>query len=119
MYVFASAKKPSKPVGFPPEEISEDLLVHYWRKHPDLHGWMEQLWRAKGGEGLFNCEPVVLTAEDLDHLEESIRSRRLPHTSGFFFGETDGSERSGDLAFVEKARWFLGQGLTVFYTSWW
>jgi hypothetical protein len=21
----------------------------YWRKHPSLHGWMEHLFRAKGG----------------------------------------------------------------------
>ncbi|HSI48496.1 MAG TPA: hypothetical protein VLA61_09520 [Ideonella sp.] len=25
-----------------------------WRKHPNLHGWMEQLYRAKGGRESFN-----------------------------------------------------------------
>lgn len=28
----------------------EDQEIAYWRKHPNLQGWMEQLWREKGGE---------------------------------------------------------------------
>ena len=40
-----------------------------WRKHHDLHGWMEQLYRKKGGIEEFNCQYVELTIHDLDQLE--------------------------------------------------
>jgi len=25
----------------------EEEPIGYWRKHPDLHGWMDELWRRK------------------------------------------------------------------------
>ena len=44
--------------------------IFYWRKHHDLHGWMENLYREKGGtEESFNCVKVRLTKEDLERLE--------------------------------------------------
>lgn len=48
-----------------------------------------------------------------------MRERRLPRTTGFFFGTSDGSERADDLAFIARAREALAQGYTVFYYSWW
>lgn len=117
MYAMTTRKAPPAPVDFKTGETNE---IAYWRKHPNLHGWMEQLYRQKGGSAeLFNCVNVQLTAEDLDRLEKDIRSGNLPETDGFFFGESDGSERDDDLAFVGSAREALAQGLTVFYTSWW
>jgi hypothetical protein len=61
----------------------------------------------------------VLTAADLDALEQDIRENRLPETEGFFFGASDGSEIDDDLEFVAKARAALAEGKTVFYRSWW
>lgn len=85
-----------------------------------IHTWMENLYYAKGGCDIdFNCANVALTAEDLDRLEADIRANALPFTAGFFFGESDGSETEGDLAFIEKARVAIAEGKTVFYTSWW
>ena len=105
------------PVDFKVEDASE---LHVWRKHPNLHGWMQDLYYDKGGSAeCFNCVPVVLTAEDLDRLEAAIRTRELPHTIGFFFGETDGTEMDDDLAFIAKAREAIAAGLTVYYDSWW
>jgi hypothetical protein len=46
MYAFATRTAPATPVDFTAEESQE---LAYWRKHPNLHGWMEQLYRAKGG----------------------------------------------------------------------
>ena len=58
--------------------------LHYWRKHPNLHGWMQDLYYAKGGTAeSFNCVPVQLTAEDLDRLETAVRTGTLPDTTGF------------------------------------
>lgn len=95
--------------------------IFYWRKHHDLHGWMEQLWERKGGEGMFNCEPVRLLAEDLDELEAALGTNALPPTTGFFFGNNppDDESREADLEFIAAARKALADGLIVFYTSWW
>jgi hypothetical protein len=30
-------------------EVKEANELHYGRKHPNLHGWMEALYYAKGG----------------------------------------------------------------------
>lgn len=94
--------------------------LHYWRKHPNLHGWMRDLYYAKGGKAeSFNLVPVALSLEDLDRLEAAIRDGSLPPTSGFFFGETDGTEAEDDLAFIAKAREAIAAGCTVYYDSWW
>ncbi len=103
-------------------EVEEDLLqkLHYWRKHPNLHGWMERLYVAKGGQNPeFNLSPVALNNADLDALETAIKAADLPETSGFFFGQSDGSERDDDLEFIRKARKALKNDLAVIYVAWW
>jgi hypothetical protein len=107
----------TSPVDF---KVENSVEIHYWRKHPDLHGWMEELYRAKGGTAkMFNCVNVVLTAEDLDRLEQVVAGFEPPATSGFFFGDSDGSEVDDDLASIKMARQAIATGCTVYYTSWW
>jgi hypothetical protein len=112
MNAFATKAKPATEVDFSTKNFEETEL-HYWRKHPNLHGWMESLYYEKGGV------PVVLDNEDLDVLEEDIKSGNLPDTAGFFFGQSDGDEVDGDLEFIAKAREAIKNGMTVYYTSWW
>ena len=117
MYAGTLNRQPEKPVDF---MAQDSALLHYWRKHPNLHGWMERLYREKGGTDRdFNCVTLQLTVEDLDRLEADLRKAALPDTTGFFFGESDGSETEADLVSVAKAREAIAAGLTVFYTSWW
>ena len=99
----------------------EDAIeLAYWRKHPNLQGWMSDLFYEKGGEGEFNCQDVELTLEDLDALEESLDDEALPETAGFFFG-TDSSDHYAetDREFIREARAAIKQGYTVVYSSWW
>lgn len=100
----------------------------YWRKHPNLQGWMEQLWTERNpGESLnpgagFNCVELELTWADLDRLEQDIKTGRMSElrTTGFFFGEdSDLYYRAQDLAFIKQARAELFLGLKVFYNSSW
>ena len=101
--------------------------IAYWRKHPNLHGWMERLWEHKvladGGDPeshTFNGIEVELTWEDLDELEKDLNARKLPETRGFFFGDgADDHYRDADLNFIRKARAELFLGLRVFYNSSW
>lgn len=119
MYALTSDNPLASAVDFKPEEEGVALL-HRWRKHPNLHGWMEQLYIEKGGrEQVFNCTCLALTLDDLDRLEAVIRDDALPQTEGFFFGESDGSEKEDDLDFIAKARAAIASGKAVFYDSWW
>ena len=100
----------------------EQEEVAYWRKHPNLQGWMEDLWVEKGGQGgmEFNCVDLELTLDDINRLEQDIKDGLLPSTQGFFFGdEADEHYMNSDLEFCMNARKILADGGEVFYTSWW
>ena len=111
-------------------KVTKPREIAYWRKHPNLHGWMERLWIDKGRPGfeedaadrdpMFNGVELELTAEDLDALERAVKKRQLPKTSGFFFGDdADRHYYENDLEFIRKARSELFFGLKVFYNSSW
>jgi len=95
--------------------------IAYWRKHPNLQGFMEALYYEKGGNaGQFNCVPLELTIEDIDNLEMAIMEGGLPETVGFFFGDnSDDHYTEQDLEFVDNARKALAEGKSVIYDSWW
>lgn len=119
MYAYKTKAKPATEVDFSTKNFDE-VEIHYWRKHPNLHGWMESLYNEKGGKSdSFNCVPVILSGEDLDILEQDIKDGTLPNTSGFFYGNSDGSEIEDDLNFVADAKQAIAEGYTIYYTSWW
>jgi len=95
--------------------------IAYWRKHPNLHGWMEKLAEQKKlSYDSFNGIEMELTAEDLDALEYAVKKRQLPATSGFFFGDNaDQHYYKNDLKFIQEARAEMFMGLKVFYNSSW
>lgn len=104
------------------KKVEKPREIHYWRKHPNLQGWMEQLWLEKGGDPdiSFNGIQLELTWEDLERLEKDILSGKLPETQGFFFGENaDDYYREQDLEFVKNARAEIFVGFRVFYNSSW
>ena len=104
--------------GYTYYEDSKELA--YWRKHPNLQGWMQDLYHEKGGEEDFNCVDLELTLEDLDALEESLDEEALPETVGFFFGgNADDHYAEADREFIVQARAAIKQGYTVVYSSWW
>ena len=106
------------------KQTTRPAEIAYWRKHPSLQGWMEQLWVRKGcpndGGHDFNGVELELTAEDLDELEQAILNYGLPHTEGFFFGSDSADYYyEDDLKFIKEARFYLFSGLRVFYNSSW
>ena len=119
MYAYATKAKLKNEVDFTETNLQPEE-VHYWRKHPNLHGWMQNLYDMKGGTSPdFNGDCVVLDILDLDNLEGDIKNGNLPDTSGFFFGQSQPDEEETDLEFVKKAREEIKEGKTVYYTSWW
>jgi hypothetical protein len=104
----------------------ESREIAYWRKHPNLQGWMEQLWAKRNpdynpeGNNMFNGVELELSWEDLNDLEQAVINDQLPQTKGFFFGEdSDDYYKQSVLEFVRNARAELFLGLKVFYNSSW
>ena len=130
---YATARKGKSTLGedgYKQWEDSKELA--YWRKHPNLQGFMEELWIEKGrpnankssGENPFgsefNCVDLELGHYDLIKLEEAIKDSELPETSGFFFGDdSDEYYKEDTLEFVEQAKAAIDDGYTVVYSSWW
>lgn len=123
MYAHSMAPDADRPeVDFDVKGLDLDCnpRIHYWRKHPNLHGWMAGLYYEKGGtDDDFNVNTVELRPADIDRLESTILEDRLPETSGFFFGSTTGEERDDDLEFIRKAREEFAKGRTIAYYAWW
>lgn len=95
----------------------------YWRKHPNLQGWMEKLFAQKGGKcDTFNGVELELTWDDVDKLEKDIKSGKVSslNTVGFFFGSPkDDYYYEQDLEFCINAKAELFIGRKVFYNSSW
>jgi hypothetical protein len=101
------------------------VQISYWRKHPNLQGWMEDLFYQKASaqgyhaEQGFNCQPIRLTWDDLKELESAVLGEALPSTEGFFFGESQPEDREDDLKFIAEARKAMSGDYEVYYDSWW
>lgn len=105
---------------YTPDADRKTTELFYWRKFNALHGWMEDLYRTKGGiKTIFNCTTVRLTSEDLDRLECEANSLRP--VAGFFFGEqvVYPEDLESVAQFIHNARHALADGKAVFYDSWW
>ena len=110
--------------------------IAYWRKHPNLQGWMENLWLKKLNiptnasdqfiedkiPGSFNGIELELTWDDIDMLEKDIKSGVVSKlgTTGFFFGKpSDDYYYEKDLEFCVNAKAELFLKRKVFYNSSW
>ena len=120
MYAFSVAKNEGNQQFAIAEDADKSELA-YWRKFNALHGWMENLARAGGFSGVFNCVPVRLTEQDLDQLEQDIGANALVPTAGFFFGEQTiyPEDIEATKQFIADAREQIADGMEVYYDSWW
>lgn len=93
----------------------------YWRKHPNLHGWMYELAREhgfSGGPQGFNCVWLRLRLEDINRLERDMNNS-LSTMTGFFFGQSQDHHETYTRQFIKSARHAMKLGVTIFYDSWW
>ena len=96
--------------------------IAYWRKFNALHGWMERLYRERGGpKESFNCAPLRLHLEDLDQLQRDIGENKLEPTQGFFFGSQEiyPEDVAAAMKFIFEARQAIKEGDAIYYDSWW
>lgn len=93
--------------------------IGYWRKHPNLHGYIEMLWREREGINGDFCELFLLTKEDIQAIIEGSKKQDLPHTEGFFFGKSYPEDHVRTIKIMEQALEFIEAGYTIIYNSSW
>ncbi|BCX48579.1 phosphoglycerate kinase [Haloferula helveola] len=99
-----------------------ELDLGYWRKHPDLHGFIVETF----ADGIDECQRIELSAPGILKVIEAIRQERLPKTDGFFFGESTNDQEQRDEAigtFQKAAEWLQnpepGKWKSVVYQASW
>jgi sugar phosphate isomerase/epimerase len=92
-------ENPRKEDGFEVEQV--DLRLGYWRKHPNLHGFIVKEF----ADGKDECQEIELSGENLRTIIEAVKERRLPTTSGFFFGKSydNDEQRREDVKILQRA----------------
>lgn len=93
--------------------------IGYWRKHPNLHGYCEDLWYHRGGDGDFNCDYLELTKEDVLEIIKLSKQNQLPQTTGFFFGKSTNEDNEHTIETMEKALEYIHDGYKILYYAWW
>lgn len=102
-------------------------LIATWRKHPDLHGWMENRWREQtGSTEIFNCVDFELCEADILDCMEAVKTNSLPCTDGPSFGDENewtaeqrARQKQEDITVLEDALRRLQAGECIVYSSWW
>ena len=93
------------------EVRSHTLHLGCWRKHPNLHGYIVNSF----ADGTDNCEPIPLGQHAIEDIIAAITAENLPHTEGFFFGASDGTEKDEDLRiFAAALAWLRAPEQGVF-----
>lgn len=99
---------------------SEILDLGYWRKHPNLHGYIVQEF----ADGIDDCQQIELDRENILKIIDTIKNKELPFTEGFFFGISDGSEDEESIQIFEQAIKWLdtkeeGIWKSIYYRACW
>lgn len=97
----------------------EDVEIGYWRKHPNLHGHINQIYRKKGGKDVFNCQEVELSREEMEEIIDLSKKHGLPKTEGFFFGTSEPEQDDETIEIMENAIKEQNDGFKIIYNSWW
>lgn len=85
--------------GYKTEAVEVELA--YWRKHPNLHGYIVETFAG----GVDDCRPITLNEDNLELILRAIKDDELPHTEGFFFGNSPKgqAQMAEDVAIFEAA----------------
>ena len=66
----------------------------YWRKHPDLHGYIINEFT----DGRDDRRRIRLSDKDIKQIILAIKNDELPKTEGFFFGESSNNNEQKEKA---------------------
>lgn len=94
-----------------------DRQICYWRKHPDLHGYIVQTF----AKGIDECQWIPLISSDIENIISAVKGGNLPQTTGFFFGQSRGPDDQNTIQQLEKVLNFLltnKEGIVWYEASW-
>ena len=102
--------------------VEKRLDVGYWRKHPNLHGFIVQEF----ADNVDECQEIELSVDDIHKIIDAVVHRKLPDTEGFFFGKSEADDEAiqNDLQILKRAlEWVTAEGNTgfrslVYQASW-
>ena len=84
----------------------------YWRKHPNLHGYIVQNF----GDGKDNCEDIRLEPDNIRQILEANEKDELPETTGFFFGKSMPEDKEDTRRiFTQALAWYEQEEEDVFW----
>lgn len=81
------------------ELVTERFRLGYWRKHPNLHGYIVETFADDHDD----CREIPLSADDIRLILAAVKAEQLPETDGFFFGKSDGTEKEEDIDILTDA----------------
>ena len=100
---------------------STTLDLGYWRKHPNLHGYIVNTY----ANGVDECQKIVLNSDALEDIANALEENRLPHTQGFFFGNSEWHEegvKEDAETFRKASKWLQSEDQTwsdvIYQASW-
>lgn len=102
-------------------ELKEKIFeLGYWRKHPNLHGYIVQNFAG----GVDECQKIELDIKNIAQILTAVKEDKLPPTSGFFFGTSREEDKDPTIETFEKAlRWLMteeeGVYRSVIYQASW
>jgi len=94
-----------------------DKEICYWRKHPDLHGYIIQTF----AKGVDECQWIPLTSDDIENIISAVEGGNLPKTTGFFFGQSQTPNDQNTIEQLENVLKFLREnkeGIVWYKASW-
>ena len=112
----------SVPKGEDPEASNARHTIKYFRKHSDLHGWLEERWLESHPEknGFdFNCVFMQITPEILEGIKKLCTSPELREKyCGFFWGASEEDDWAETFSMCLSPEMYDKQ-TDVYYYSWW
>ena len=102
--LFSDWKNPQNDLREDGYEVRSKILgLGYWRKHANLHGYIVTTFAG----GIDNCKAIHLGEAAIEKIIDAVARNDLPHTEGFFFGVSDGTEKDEDLKIFTAALTWL------------
>jgi hypothetical protein len=74
------------------------LDLGYFRKHSDLHGFIVHTF----ADGVDECQVIELNKEKIQQIVQATKDKKLPHTTGFFFGASTEEDDVETLETMDK-----------------
>jgi len=86
------------------ETNGSEIELGYWRKHPNLHGFIVESFAG----GVDECQKIPMSIQDISLTLAAATQDILLPTAGFFFGQSGPHHREQTLETLSAALAWLG-----------